>query len=70
MISSPCGTLFLMVCIADCGNYDKGDNARGPAIFIQKRVGKGGKLLTCHKFYTIISMKNNEGSNAKKGDKT
>ena len=39
----------------------------GPAFFVQKRVGKGGKLFKCHKFRTM-TMKHNGSSVSVAGD--
>lgn len=39
----------------------------GPALFVQKRVGKGGKLFNCHKFRTM-TMKHNGSSVSVAGD--
>ena len=39
----------------------------GPALFVQKRVGKGGKLFTCHKFRTM-TVKHNGSTVSVAGD--
>ena len=39
----------------------------GPAFFVQKRVGKGGKLLNCHKFRTM-TVKHNGSTVSVAGD--
>ena len=39
----------------------------GPAFFVQKRVGKGGKLFDCHKFRTM-TLKHNGSTVSVAGD--
>ena len=39
----------------------------GPAFFVQKRVGKGGKLFNCHKFRTMM-VKHNGSTVSVAGD--
>ena len=61
------GLLFLWPVLLVTAILVKFKMPGGPAFFVQKRVGKGGKLFDCHKFRTM-TVKHNGSSVSVAGD--
>lgn len=61
------GLLFLWPLLLIVSILVKVKMPGGPVFFIQKRVGKGGKLFNCHKFRTM-TVKHNGSSVSVAGD--
>ena len=68
IIASILGLLILWPVLLIAAIMIKVKMPGGPAFFTQKRVGKGGKLFTCHKFRTMtMAPKASEALNGSKG---
>ena len=61
------GLLFLWPVLLVTAILVKVKMPGGPAFFVQKRVGKGGKLFNCHKFRTM-TVKHNGSTVSVAGD--
>ena len=61
------GLLFLWPVLLVVAILIKVKMPGGPALFVQKRVGKGGKLFSCHKFRTM-TVKHNGSTVSVAGD--
>ena len=61
------GLLFLWPLLLVVAIMVKEKMPGGPAFFVQKRVGKGGKLFNCHKFRTM-TVKHNGSTVSVAGD--
>lgn len=61
------GLLFLWPVLLIVAIQVKVKMPGGPAFFVQKRVGKGGKLFSCHKFRTM-TVKHNGSTVSVAGD--
>ena len=66
-IASFIGLLFLWPVLVIVAILIKIKMPGGPAFFVQKRVGRGGKLFKCHKFRTM-TMKHSGSSVSVAGD--